>query len=138
MLTNEGAQLLRKVREHIVAHPEQFNWGEWCGTRACIAGHILRCTGQQKRVGIDGGFSELAVKALGLQSDEDLTDAHHLFYGFVTTEDVFDVTKAVAAINALLWKHGYPSEPFVAVLNDRSEEPVSVGAVDPVGEKVTG
>jgi hypothetical protein len=41
-------ELLRKVQEQIVNHPETFRIDRWnCGTAQCIAGHALSMTGHQ-------------------------------------------------------------------------------------------
>lgn len=44
--------LLRKVLEHITAHPEEHQQGWWgektsCGTAYCVAGHVAVMTGHE-------------------------------------------------------------------------------------------
>ena len=42
-LSADGARLLRQARDHIAAHPKEFDmthWGE-CGTVACIGGFCM-------------------------------------------------------------------------------------------------
>lgn len=45
--------LLRKVLEHITAHPEEHDQEVWgisgpaCGTKFCLAGHVVQATGHQ-------------------------------------------------------------------------------------------
>lgn len=110
MLTPTGAQLLRDVRDHIVAHPETFDWAEWRGTRCCIAGHLMRMS---KRTRMNGeGFSEYASDLLGLSR----TDTHELFYGYATSPVGgmavrYDIPHAVQCINDFLWRYGYPANP---------------------------
>lgn len=52
-LTPEGARLLRMARDRIVAHPETFHWGRFCGTRLQGRGPLRHEEGG----GGDRGFS---------------------------------------------------------------------------------
>ena len=40
-----NVKLLEQVRDHIVANPEEYNQGHWCGTQHCIAGHTVVLAG---------------------------------------------------------------------------------------------
>ena len=101
-LTPEGARLLRMARDRIVAHPETFHWGRFCGTRCCIAGQILIAHGGERfnRGDVEG----LAAELLGFSS---WGPCFSLFYGFKDA-DRFDTRKAAAAIEAFLWAYRFP------------------------------
>lgn len=32
---------MKRVARRILSHPEQYDQGNWCGTRACVAGHAF-------------------------------------------------------------------------------------------------
>lgn len=49
-MTTINAPLLRKVLDHITAHPEEWDQTDWasmtsCGTACCVAGHAAVMTG---------------------------------------------------------------------------------------------
>lgn len=51
-MTTVNIPLLRKVLDHVTAHPEEHNQSMWgvrtsCGTAYCIAGHALVMSGVQ-------------------------------------------------------------------------------------------
>lgn len=82
--------LLRKVLDHIDAHPEEYDQAVWvnaCGTAFCVAGHALRLEGhaiELRREEMDGVFPrdntyldgelvnihDAARDALGLTNEE--------------------------------------------------------------------
>lgn len=121
-LTVEGAQLLREVRDNLLAYPETFYWANWCGSRCCIAGHVaLIVTAQRGRlIGYQTDIGHLAACALGFTSGS-TRELHKLFYGWrhvvdgdVTVKDLQDVVYAAEVINAFLVEFGYPvEEPMV-------------------------
>lgn len=46
-LTPAGVHLLKRVAEHIQAHPEELDMSSWdCGTTACLAGQACRMIGR--------------------------------------------------------------------------------------------
>lgn len=91
--------LLRRVLDHITAHPDEHNQGHWalwsdCGTAYCVAGHAVVMSGYEPDwlsafggsegistagvAGKDQTIAELAAELLGLEFDS----AHDgLFFG---------------------------------------------------------
>jgi hypothetical protein len=78
--------LLRKILEHITAHPAEWNQQNWglqtdCGTAFCVAGHAVAMTGHtlvwrgQMLVGVDDGrtaadIRRTAREELGLTGEQ--------------------------------------------------------------------
>lgn len=122
-LTAEGARLLRIARDRIVAHPDEYDKGNWgCETEACIAGHVCLAAGERDLF----GAGQKAVELLGFGQHEYVAWApkpiRSLFLDDAFTKFRRDVHKAAADINAFLWAYGYPP-------NELSEQPEAVGAV---------
>lgn len=102
--------LLRKVLDHIDAHPEEWNQGLYwtatvCVTAYCIAGHAVAMTEGVRTVRLDempGRFvspqsgrdwDTAAIAHLGLTDDE----AGVLFSGDNTREQVQAIAESIAA-----------------------------------------
>lgn len=109
--------LLRKVLDHIDAHPEEWNQAAWmtettCGTACCIAGHAIVFDGTHTLTvanddvlvdgvsmvrGEDGRWHDAAAivgaKVLGLTEDE----AGDLFHGWNGRADVQHFAERIAA-----------------------------------------
>lgn len=119
-LSPVGAQALRNVRDHILAHPKEFAMDEWeCGTTACIGGHLARMGCGQR------GDPFSTEMALGFNSDAQFHSSHplhSLFYGFggnrkslameswpcASDGSTRDPLVAARHINAFLAIYGYP------------------------------
>lgn len=126
MLSADGARRLRVVRDHLLANPNDFDWGEWCGTRCCIAGHLLKF--QYESEDEYAGYDSAAAELLGLSPAE----ARPLFYGFenLPNSAVTDVVAGAKAIAAFLWEHGYPVQELT-IPTPSAEQAQSLVAVDP-------
>jgi hypothetical protein len=112
-LSPEGADLLRKARDEIVAHPEGFSMSVWdCGTLACIGGHLSRQLGMNWR-GLDHAESLDSTVILARKLGFETINAgplYELFFCF-SYERRKSVPYAVEKINAFLWAYGYPPDP---------------------------
>jgi len=106
-LTAEGARYLRGARDAILAHPEQFDMGEWdCGTRACIAGHIAR-----QVPSFSYGWSTSSVSnLLGFGYHVVSPHGHPLSCLFFDDMRNNDPVWAAARINEFLWQYGYAAD----------------------------
>lgn len=112
--TTVNVELLRRVLEHITAHPETWNQGVWaagakgCGTAYCAAGHAVVMTGHKidwasaydgvAEFVIDEGItnpawhptiSEVAEAELGLTYEQ----AEELFEGDNTLAELWDLAE---------------------------------------------
>lgn len=64
----EVKKILSWVKRKILAHPELYNQGSFCGTECCIAGWIdIKANGEDLHRRIDWGISDRAYKALGIR-----------------------------------------------------------------------
>jgi len=45
-----STDLLLRVNRSILAHPESYNQGQWCGTACCIGGHAVIAVGIDPKV----------------------------------------------------------------------------------------
>lgn len=103
--------LLRRVLEHITAHPEEHDQARWavrtdCGTAYCVAGHIVVMSGWQVDwsdgmairtdemthtcgvVGTDKTIASVAAELLGVERGE-CDDG--LFYGGNELDDLWRI-----------------------------------------------
>jgi hypothetical protein len=105
--------LLRKVLEHVTAHPEEWNQAEWarrdsCGTAYCIAGHTVVMAGNEVRWSpfcfeheyevsgtlVDGRrVGDVAVELLGIPIPLRRVGVEkgHLFYSENTLSDLWRI-----------------------------------------------
>lgn len=109
-LPEPNLPLLRKVLEHIDAHPEEWYQSSWgihtpqsaCGTAFCVAGHAVMLSGEGYTFAPDGEFydsaelpvhpAEEAQKLLGLLDEE----GDFLFAGSNTREHVQSIAEDIA------------------------------------------
>lgn len=100
--------LIRKVRDHIRAHPEEHNqdqWGTWtsCGTTHCVAGHAVILAGAKPTWDLHehGGYSMRAVEYDGrMWSVGDLAQ-HLLGINSDQADDLFFVFNDAGALDML-------------------------------------
>jgi hypothetical protein len=117
-LSADGARRLRDVRDHIVAHPEEFDMLHWypsCGTACCIGGHLGRVLRAERGgcfitagdVADALGFVGIDPLYYGLASETDPISGAltRLFYSDLKNNDPAHHAKR---INAFLWEYGYP------------------------------
>ena len=103
-LPTPNLPLLRKVLDHIDAHPDEWNQSMWateteCGTAYCVAGHAVAMT--EGVIFDEFGYgpaeslcwTDGAQKALGVTDDEGLS----LFYAGNTRADVQRAAERIAA-----------------------------------------
>jgi len=104
-----NAPLMFKTLDHIDAHPDEYNQGEWatkgpCGTVACFAGTAVMLAGHEfdfryedvdaTDVVKDGrSIREVARLELGLTFDQ----GEVLFYGGNSLDDVRELVHAYTA-----------------------------------------
>lgn len=120
-LTSQGAAILRRARQAILAHPEAFHMRTWeCGTTACIGGWCCRLLDwKPTNVMCTFDLEEKLVTYLGFTTRSD--DLWDLFY------DEFwscDPTRAAERINAFLWSYGYPPDAIESAPEQAVEEPL--------------
>jgi hypothetical protein len=121
-LTAKGAALLRQVRDHLIAHPEDLDmrvW--WTNGPCCVCGHLCRMLGAtdytwrgpfyQTMFGVeapDNGPGWLRPTTVQL-----VAPLERLFYTF-NPYDVHNVHTTVERINACLWEYNYPPDEIPA------------------------
>lgn len=110
--------LLRKVLDHIDAHPDEWNQNEWgiqterssCGTAFCIAGHVAVMSGAEPVWDIDGSMVHVrrpngqptpvgvyAAEQLGITWEESGSGyVPGLFAGHNTREDIQRIAERIA------------------------------------------
>lgn len=106
-LPTPNLPLLRKILDHIDAHPEEWSQANWftpteCGTAFCVAGHAVAMT--EGVIGIGGwmepasgeGWQAAGRRALGLTAEE-ADDFTGLFGANNTRADVQRWAEAIAA-----------------------------------------
>lgn len=99
MMTPEGAALLRRVRNDICAHPDEFDWGSWS---QCIAGKLAHRVGLIVPEYLTPMDAEaIALRALGIYDQH----VEQLFYIYWDGER--DAAAAIRRIDHVLWTHGY-------------------------------
>lgn len=71
-----NVKLLKQVRDYIIAHPDSYNQGSWCGTKCCIAGHAAVLSGKVSREAVDAEAlsavvdgAQSALRLSALQAD---------------------------------------------------------------------
>lgn len=125
-------ELMTKVRDHVVAHPEQHNQGMWaekteCGTTACAAGwtlllgnpEVAREYAAEEVFTFAGvvrrflGFASV-VSAAGSLLGIDRNQAHKLFYA-ATHEG------AIAVMNKLIETDGQADRRELEAILDEIE-----------------
>lgn len=109
-----NVELLRKVLEHITAHPEEWRQEEWatatkCGTAFCLAGHVALTVGHE--INFDGGqtiwdqpgvrstdsvaggrrIADVAADALGIDAFAAAKGRGGLFYPHNTLADLWRI-----------------------------------------------
>lgn len=90
--------LLRKILDHIDAHPEEHDQETWesaCGTTRCVAGWALHFDGQKVRA--DGSIPRRAREVLGLT----VSESEALFFD-TCTPSAFDL--AVESDDDQTWR----------------------------------
>lgn len=111
--TTVNEDLLRRVLEHITAHPEEHNQQHWavrtdCGAAYCLAGHAVVMSGYGpdwstafgasdtgvSTAGVAGRnltIAELAADLLRLDPDDENEGDHELFDGRNTLDDLWRI-----------------------------------------------
>lgn len=96
--TTVNVPLLRKVLDHITAHPEEHDQQSWgiktsCGTAYCVAGHALAMSGVDFRWEYQLG----AVRAIYTAEGEDVFEAGRQILGldFEGADDLFESSNSL-------------------------------------------
>lgn len=95
-------ELLEKVKQQILEHPETFDMSTFCGTACCIGGWIERMSEQKRPENMD--YSNFASMIVGCN----WRDMNLLFLGrFAKDKFLTDITpqEAAKAIDDFIAKH---------------------------------
>lgn len=84
ILTKQAKAAIKQAIANITANPKKFDMGNWCGTTACLAGHISSAAGLRGEL----VSVKRVKKVLGLDIDPSLHTRKKCKGGFVHTANV--------------------------------------------------